>query len=98
VAGDWRRLHNEELHNLYASPNIIRVINARNMRGTVRVARMGEVRCAESILVEDLKGRDHLEDLSVEGRIILQWTLEKQGRKMWTGCIWLRIWTSGGLL
>jgi hypothetical protein len=31
VAGDWRRLHNEELHNLYASPNIIRVIKLRRM-------------------------------------------------------------------
>jgi hypothetical protein len=32
VAGGWRRLHNEELHNLYASPNVIRVIEQRKMR------------------------------------------------------------------
>jgi hypothetical protein len=41
VAGGWRRLHNEELHNLYASANIIRVINSRRMRWTGHVARMG---------------------------------------------------------
>jgi hypothetical protein len=40
VAGSWRRLHNEELHNLYASPNIIRVVISRRMRWAVHVARM----------------------------------------------------------
>jgi hypothetical protein len=40
VAGAWRRLHNEELHNFYASPNIIRVIKSRRMRWAEHVARM----------------------------------------------------------
>jgi hypothetical protein len=39
VVGDWRRLHNEELHNLYASPNIIRVIKSRRIRWEERIAR-----------------------------------------------------------
>jgi hypothetical protein len=41
VAGGWRRLHNEELHNLYTSPNIIRVIKSRGVRWAGHVVRMG---------------------------------------------------------
>jgi hypothetical protein len=43
VTGDWRKLHNEELHNLYSSPSIIRMINSRRMRWAGHVARMGEM-------------------------------------------------------
>jgi len=42
----WRRLHNEELHNFYYSPNIISAIKSRRMRGAAHVARMGEMRVA----------------------------------------------------
>jgi hypothetical protein len=38
VTGDWRKLHNEELHNLYSSPNIIRTMKSRRMRGAGHVA------------------------------------------------------------
>jgi len=41
--------------------------------------------------------RDHAEDLGVDGKVISEWILGKQGKKMWTGCIWLKTWTSGGL-
>jgi hypothetical protein len=51
VTGDWRKLHNEELHNLYSSPNIIRMIKSRRMRWAGHVARMGETRNAYRILV-----------------------------------------------
>jgi hypothetical protein len=47
--GDWRKLHNEELHNLYSSPSIIRVIKSRKMRWAGQVARMGEKRNAYRI-------------------------------------------------
>jgi hypothetical protein len=50
------------------------------------------------ILLENMKGRGPLEDLGVCGSIILEWILGKQGGNVWTGCIWLRIGTSGGLL
>jgi hypothetical protein len=46
---------------------------------------------------ENLKGRDHSEDIVVDGRITLEWILGKEGRKVWTECIWLVIGTSGGL-
>jgi len=51
VTGGWRRLHDEELHNLYASPIIIRVINPRMMEWARIVARMGEMRNASKIMV-----------------------------------------------
>jgi hypothetical protein len=51
VTEDWRKLHNEELHNLYSSPNIIRMIKSRRMRWAGHLARMGESRNAYRILV-----------------------------------------------
>jgi hypothetical protein len=51
VMGDWRRLHKEELHNLYSSPNVVRVIKSMRMRWAGHVAVMGERRNAFSILV-----------------------------------------------
>jgi hypothetical protein len=51
VKGDWRKLHNEELHTLYSSPNISRMIKSRRMRWTAHVARIGETRNANRIMV-----------------------------------------------
>ena len=44
VTGDWRRLHKEEIKDLYTSPNIVRVIKSRRMRWAGHVSRMGEER------------------------------------------------------
>jgi hypothetical protein len=57
VTGGWRKLHNEELHGLYSSPSIIRVIKARRKRWAGHVARMVEVRGAYNILVGRPEGR-----------------------------------------
>jgi hypothetical protein len=51
VIGSYRKLHNEELHNLYFSPNIIRMMKSRRMRLAGHVARMGEKRNACRILI-----------------------------------------------
>jgi hypothetical protein len=57
VTGGWRKLHNEELHGLYSSPSIIRVIKARRMRWAGHVAHMGEMRGAYNILFGRPEGR-----------------------------------------
>jgi hypothetical protein len=57
VTGVWRKLHNEELHGLYSSSSIIRVIKAMRIRWAGHVARMGEVRGAYNILVGRPEGR-----------------------------------------
>jgi hypothetical protein len=57
ATGEWRRLHNEELNDLYSSPNIIRVIKSRRMRWARHVARMGEKTGAYRILVGRPEGR-----------------------------------------
>ena len=57
VTGEWRRLHNEELNDLYTSPNIVRVIKSRRMRCARHVARMGEEREVYRVLVGKLEGK-----------------------------------------
>jgi hypothetical protein len=59
VTGDWRKLHNEELHNLYSSPNIIRMMKSRRMRWAGHVARMGETRNAYKHIGGKPERKDH---------------------------------------
>ena len=56
VTGEWRELHNEELNDLYFSPNIVRVIKSKRMRWAGHVARMGERRGAYRVLVGKPEG------------------------------------------
>jgi hypothetical protein len=79
VIGGWRKLHNEELHNLYSSPStsIIRMIKSRRIRWAGHVARMGRRGIHTGCYWESHKERDNYEDLDVDGRIVLEWILER---------------------
>ena len=69
VTWERRRLHNEEVYNLYSSPNIFRVINSRRMRWTGHVARVGKDVCIQGFGGGTVEKRP-LEDLDVDVRII----------------------------
>jgi hypothetical protein len=57
VTREWRKLHNEELRDLYSSPSIIRIIKSRRMRWAGHVARMGEKRNAYRLLAGKARGK-----------------------------------------
>jgi hypothetical protein len=72
-----KKLHNEELHNLYFSPSIIRMIKSRRMRWAGHVARLGVKRNAFRISEEIQKERDYLEDQDVGWWTILKLILKR---------------------
>jgi len=95
VMGEWRRLHNEELNDLYSSPNITRVIKSRRMRWAGHVARMSEERGVYRVLLGKSEGRrplgrpshrwvDNIRmDLQVVGCGYMDWIGLAQGRDRW---------------
>jgi hypothetical protein len=98
VTGEWRRLHNKELYALYSSPNIIRVIKSRRLRWAAHVARMGDRRGAYRALVGKPEGRRPLERPRHRWEDNIKMDQREVGLGAWTGSIWLRIGTGGGLL
>jgi hypothetical protein len=99
VTGEWRRLHNEELNDIYSLPNIIRVIKSRIMRWAGHVARMDEGRGEYRVLVGRPEGRRLLERPRRRWENNIKMDLQEVGwGGAWTGLIWLRIGTGGGLL
>jgi hypothetical protein len=95
---EWRKLHNEELIDLYSSSNIIRVIRSRRMRWAENVGkrRIGEMRT--EFWWGNLRERDHLENPDVDGSRITKLIFRKRDVGVRTGLIWLRIGESDGLL
>jgi hypothetical protein len=86
VTGDWRKLHNEELHNLYSSPIIIRMIKSRWMRWAGQVERMGAERNIYRTLVRKPEGKRPL------GRLRRRWVddIKLDLREIgWTGMDWI---------
>jgi len=76
----------------------VRVIKSRRMRWVGHVARMGEVRGAYRVLVGKTEGKRPLDNLGVDGWIILAWISRRLDVGMWTGLGWPRIGTGGGRL
>jgi hypothetical protein len=68
------------------------------LRWAEHVVLIGEITNGCKILVRNMKGIDHLEELGVDGRIILELILGKQDGKVWTEFIWLRVGTINGIL
>jgi hypothetical protein len=82
VTGDWRKLHNEELRNLYSSLNIIRMIKSRRMIWAGHVALMGEKRNAYRILMGKPEGKRPL------GRPRRRWVDNIKTDLRWDGTVW----------
>jgi hypothetical protein len=85
VTGEWRKLHNEKLTDLYTSPNIVWVTESRRMRWAGYLARMGWGEVYTGFWWGNLRKRDNSEDPGVDGRIILRWIFRKWDAGVWTG-------------
>jgi hypothetical protein len=96
VTGKWRKLHNEELHDLYSSPTIVQVIKSRKI-WTGYVARMGRGEARIGFWWGNVSERDHWGDSSVDGKIILRQIFRKWD-VVWTRLSWLNIETDSGYL
>ena len=98
VTGDWTRLHNEELNDLYSSPNNVRVIKSKRMRWAGHVARMGEERGVYRVLVEKQEAKRPLGRPRRRWWIILRSISRMWDVGIWTELGWPRIETGGGRL
>ena len=97
VTGKCQRLHNEEIHDLQSSPNTIRVIKLRKIRWAGHVARIGKGGGAYRVLVEKLKRKRTFERTRRKWEDNIKLDLREVGKEAYTGFIWLRLRTDGGL-
>jgi hypothetical protein len=94
VTGEWRKLHNEELHNLYSSTNTIRQIKARRMRWAGRVARIWEERKVNKVFVGKPEGKRQLGRPRHRWEYGIRTNLGESG-VVWSGFDWLTIGAGG---
>jgi hypothetical protein len=95
---EWRKLHNEELNDLYSSPNILRVIKSRRMGWAAHVVRLWEERGVYRVLVGKPEGKRPLGKPRRRWEDNIRMDLEEMRCGVWTGLDWLRIETGGGHL
>ena len=95
VTGEWRRMNNEDLNDLYTSTNIVRVIKSRRMGWSGHVVRIGGGEGGVRVLVRKSREGYHWGGLGVDGRIILRWLSMKWDLCIWIGFGWHRIETVG---
>ena len=94
----WRKLHNEELNDLYSSLNIVRVIKSRRMKWGGHIVRIGERRGIYKVLLGKPEGKRPLRRPKHRWEDSIKMDLQEVGCGVWTGLIWLRTWTGGGRL
>jgi hypothetical protein len=92
------KLHNDELHSLYSSPNIVRVFKSRKIRWVGHVARTGEGRGVYRVLVGKAEGKRPLEKARCRWEDNIKMDLREIGTDGRTGFVWLRIGSGGELL
>jgi len=97
VTGEWRKLHNEELRDLYSLPNIVRVVKSRRMRWAGHVVRMGAGRGVHRVLVGKPEGKRPLGRPRRRWKDNIKMDLREVGG-VETGWSWFRIGTDGGHL
>jgi hypothetical protein len=95
VTGEWRKLCNEELNDLYSLPNIARVVKSRRMRWAGHVARMWEDRGVHRVLVGKPEGKRPLGRPRWRWEDNIKMNLRKLEDVVGTGWSWLRIGTGG---
>jgi hypothetical protein len=98
VTGEWTKLHNEKLNDLYSLPIIVRVVKSRRMRWAGHLARMGEERGVNRVLVGKPEGKRPLGRLRRRWEYNIKWMFRKLEGVVRTGWSWLRIGTGGGHL
>jgi len=81
--GEWRRLHNEELNDLYSSPNVVLVVKSRRMRWAGHVARMGEEMVVYRVLVGKPEGKRPM------GRPRRRWVVNIRMDLQELGCVYI---------